>query len=135
MFPITSRPAVQQAAPTAPRRPAGAAGRFSLSGGEAPARGAGGVAAAMPLDALVALQAEEDVGERRRRQVARGQTLLSGLDRLKAALLSGRIPQADLARLKQDLEARRETSDDPGLDEVLAHIELRVAVELAKLGR
>jgi hypothetical protein len=38
-------------------------------------------------------------------------------------------------RIKSNLTARREATDDPRLDEVLAAIELRAAVEIAKLGR
>ena len=33
------------------------------------------------------------------------------------------------------MNERRDQTDDPRLDDVLAHIELRAAVELAKLGR
>jgi hypothetical protein len=87
------------------------------------------------LDGLLAVQAEEDGQERRRRQARRGVDLLEGLDRLKAALLAGRVSLSELERLKAMLSARREATDDPRLDEVLAHIELRAAVELAKLGR
>ncbi|WP_332692360.1 flagellar assembly protein FliX [Bosea sp. (in: a-proteobacteria)] len=87
------------------------------------------------LDGLLLVQAEEDGQERRRRQARRGHDLLDGLDRLKAALLSGRVQIAELERLKAMLSVRRENTDDPRLDEVLAHIELRAAVELAKLGR
>ena len=83
----------------------------------------------------LAVQAEEDGQQRRRRQARRGTDLLDGLDRLKAALLSGRVQISELERLKAMLSIRRETTGDPRLDEVLAHIELRAAVELAKLGR
>lgn len=93
------------------------------------------VATAGSLDGLLALQAEEDTQDRRRRQARRGNDLLDGLDRLKAALLAGRVPLGDLDRLKSMLAARASASGDPQLDEVLAHIELRLAVELAKLGR
>lgn len=95
----------------------------------------GGVSAAMPMDALVALQANEDTTERKKRQVKRGHNLLDGLDRLKAALLGGIIPAAQLSELKRQLEQRRENTDDPRLDDLLGHIELRVAVEIAKLER
>ncbi|KFC67134.1 putative flagellar assembly protein [Bosea sp. LC85] len=87
------------------------------------------------LDLLLAVQAEGDAQERKKRQARRGHDLLDGLDRLKAALLSGRVQIAELERLKTTLSLRRETTDDPRLDDVLAHIELRAAVELAKLGR
>jgi len=96
---------------------------------------ASSVSHAGALDGLLLVQAEEDGQERRRRQARRGNDLLDGLDRLKAALLSGRVQIAELERLKAMLSARREMTDDPRLDEVLAHIELRAAVELAKLGR
>lgn len=118
------------------RRGTGAA-PFSLPGkeGAAPARGGPAVSASGPLGPLLALQAEEEPQERRKRQARRGHDLLDGLDRLKASLLSGRIEISELERLKDALSLRRETTDDPRLDEVLAHIELRAAVELAKLGR
>lgn len=117
------------------RRTGGAA--FTLPG-KTSSGGAGAaqsLSAAGPLDTLIALQADEEPGERKRRQAKRGHDLLDGLDRLKAALLSGRVQLSELERLKAMLSARRETTDDPRLDEVLAHIELRAAVELAKLQR
>lgn len=116
------------------RRSGGASFTLPSQSGASAARGAG-VAAAGPLDMLLAVQAEEEPQERKRRQAKRGHDLLDGLDALKAALLAGRVAPAQLEHLKQSLELRRETTDDPRLDEVLAHIELRAAVELAKLGR
>jgi hypothetical protein len=65
----------------------------------------------------------------------RGYRLLDDLDRIKAALLSGAVPTSELLRLAAALGEAREQSGDPGLDEVLAHIDLRAQVELAKLGR
>jgi hypothetical protein len=87
------------------------------------------------LDALLAVQGEGDPAERRRRSLKRGHDLLDALDQLKAALLSGRIGSAQLQRLTHQLAAQRDSSGDAKLDEVLAHIELRAQVELAKLGR
>lgn len=112
------------------------ASSFTLPGRESAsaARGAA-VSNAGPLDTLLAVQAEGETQERRKRQARRGHDLLDGLDRLKAALLSGRVQVSELERLKTMLSLRREVTDDPALDEVIAHIELRTAVELAKLGR
>lgn len=112
------------------------ASSFTLPGRESAsaARGAA-VSTAGPLDTLLAVQAEGETHERRKRQARRGHDLLDGLDRLKAALLSGRVQASELERLKTMLSLRREVTDDPALDEVIAHIELRTAVELAKLGR
>ncbi len=119
---------------SAGRRAGATAFTLPAKGAASPASG-GAVSAAGPLDMLLALQAEGDVLERKKRQAKRGHDLLDGLDRLKAALLSGRVQIAELERLKATLSLQRETTDDPRLDDVLAHIELRAAVELAKLGR
>ncbi len=135
MFPIDPRSAIQRTASSAARPQQGTGARFSLDGSKVASQAMTGVSAAMPMDGLLALQANEDSTERKKRQVKRGHDLLDGLDRLKAALLAGIVPIANLSQLKAQLEHRRETSDDPQLDDVLAHIELRVAVELAKLGR
>jgi hypothetical protein len=137
MFPIDPRSAVQRPQTAQARTAQGSGARFALPGaGSAPeASRMGGLSAAMPMDALVALQANEDATERRKRQVRRGHDLLDGLDKLKAALLGGVVPLAQLSALKAQLEARRDNTDDPRLEELIGHIELRVAVEIAKLGR
>ncbi|GGH26496.1 hypothetical protein GCM10007036_34330 [Alsobacter metallidurans] len=121
--------------PAAPRRTAG--GAFSL--GEAPAaRSAQGPSQASNLggiEALLVLQAEHDPLARKRKVAKRGRDMLASLDRLKAGLLNGRIGTGELLGLKQQLAERRDATDDPGLDDVLAQIELRAEVELAKLAR
>jgi hypothetical protein len=115
-------------------RSAAAGTHFSLDGTGLPAKAAGPSAAAplATLDALIAVQAEVDPAERRRRSLARGRELLDMLDRLKAALLSGRVDAKQLEALSAQLSARQPASGDSGLDEVLAHIELRAEIELAK---
>ncbi len=85
------------------------------------------------LDALMALQEVEDPIARRKKAVLRGKTLLDSLDELKAAMLAGKIPGASLQRIVEQLR-QRTPSADPQLDDLLAHIELRAEVELAKLG-
>jgi Class II flagellar assembly regulator len=131
---VDQKSPLSQAASAAPRR--GAAGqRFTLAS-EGTANTAG-TAAASPLasvDALVALQGEGDLGERKRRSVKRGNEILDALDRLKAALLSGRVSTAELQAIAARLAERKELSGDPRLDELVSHIELRAQVELAKLG-
>ncbi|TVR08143.1 MAG: flagellar assembly protein fliX [Salinarimonadaceae bacterium] len=127
------------ATPVAPASPVRrvAGGSFSVQSTPTPPR-AGGPSAVGPvgsLDALLALQ--EDAGgsgDRRRRAAQRGHDLLDALDRLKAALLSGRVPVSDLKAIASRLAERRDSTGDPRLDEVIAHIELRAQVELAKLG-
>lgn len=116
-------------------RPAQAA-RFSLDvATKREATRANSSAPLATLDAILMLQQEEDPAERRRRHARRGSDLLDGLGRLKAALLTGAVPVADLESLSRQIAAGSGATGDPGLDEAVAAIELRVKVELAKLGR
>ena len=88
------------------------------------------------IDALIALQGvEEDPVERRKRSVARGRGALDVLDDLKIGLLAGNLNAATVHRLRDAAANLKSSSGDPGLDAVLAEIELRVEVELAKAGR
>lgn len=81
----------------------------------------------------MALQGVEDPAERRRRAVTRGRSALDVLDELKLDLLAGRLGPQVINRLKTAAASLKEATGDPGLDGVLAEIELRVEVELAKM--
>ena len=85
------------------------------------------------IDALIALQGQDNLGERRRRAVKRGRVALDALDELKVELLSGRLGPSTLQRLKSVTAELRDPSGDGALDAVLAEIDLRVAVEIAKM--
>ncbi len=87
------------------------------------------------IEALLALQSVEDATERRKRSVARGRNALDTLDDLKLSLLSGALDGATVSRLRAAAADLKLSSGDPGLDAVLAEIELRVEVELAKAGQ
>ena len=91
--------------------------------------------AAGNIDALLAMQGVEDPTERRKRSVARGRGALDVLDDLKLGLLSGNLDTATMNRLRDAAANLKSSSGDPGLDAVLAEIELRVEVELAKAGQ
>lgn len=121
-------------APALARRSGG--GTFNVGeGGAAPApspavalRTVGGI------DALIALQGIEDPVERRRRVVKNGRRALDALDEVKLGLLGGTLDQATMLRLKSVAADLQEGSGDERLDAVVAEIDLRVAVELAKAG-
>ncbi|MBU6407812.1 MAG: hypothetical protein KGS44_11865 [Alphaproteobacteria bacterium] len=125
-------------ATTAKRADAAAPG-FSASGPAAAGKPPSAAAAAPPpsLAALMALQGDEafaDAPARRRRQVDRAAKTLDALDRVAVGLLEGRLPGG----LRQDLLALRdgaERTGDPGLDDLLLEVDIRAAVELAKLER
>jgi hypothetical protein len=87
------------------------------------------------VEALVAIQSTLDGAEPRSPARKRGQLLLDELDGLRDALLLGRVPLSRLERLGALVARQRQSCADPGLDRILDEIELRAAVELAKLGR
>jgi Class II flagellar assembly regulator len=121
-------------ASSAARRPAG--GTFTLTESETPQPQTATVAlrALGGIDALIALQGIEEPAERRRRAVKYGRRALDALDELKLGLLSGSLDQTTLLRLKSAATDLKDGSGDERLDQVLAEIDLRVAVELAKAG-
>lgn len=121
-------------APASARRTAG--GKFSVSESETPrnSSAASSLRSISTLDALMALQGVDDATERKKRAVAKGRNALDVLDDLKVAVLDGNLDTSTLARLKVASEGLAEGSGDPGLDQVLGEIDLRVAVELAKAG-
>lgn len=85
------------------------------------------------IDALVALQGYDDPAERRRRAVGKGRSALDVLDEIKLGLLAGALDPSNLGRLRVAAEQLKDRSGEPGLDNVLSEIELRVEVELAKM--
>jgi hypothetical protein len=135
MLPIRGINATTKAAAASTARRT-ASGTFSLEL-EGPAHTAAaptGVRNIGGIDTLLALQGMEEPGERRKKAVKRGRGALDALDALKLGLLSGTLDTAALARLKSLGTALAEPTGDPGLDNVMAEIALRVEVELAKVG-
>ncbi|MHA7777708.1 flagellar assembly protein FliX [Roseibium sp. M-1] len=93
-----------------------------------------GGAAIQGMDALLALQEVDDRAERRSKAAKHGHTLLDTLESVRADLLAGHVSEDRLELLARQV-AKRPPSGDERIDSVLGEIELRVKVELAKLGR
>jgi Class II flagellar assembly regulator len=116
-----------------------AAGVPAFAAIAAPAMPAGGpvgataAAALATLDAILALQELPDAAERRRRAVRRGHGVLDRLEELRLATVEGSLSQPMLERLRLELGRRERAADEPRLEAILDEIELRAAVELAKL--
>jgi Class II flagellar assembly regulator len=121
---------------TAPPARRAAGGTFTLSepASQQPQSSAVALRTLGGIDALIALQGVEDPVERRRRVVKQGRRALDALDEVKLGLLSGTLDQATMLRLKAVAADLKEGSGDAKLDAVLAEIDLRVEVELAKAG-
>jgi hypothetical protein len=122
-----------------PRSARGAGGEgFQIATPQA-SSGAGqasSVSAASGLMGVEALLALQDIGgplERKRRAVRRAGFILDVLDEIKVALLDGELEAGDLDRLRRAVRDERANTEDPKLEAVLDEIELRAAVEVAKL--
>ena len=120
--------------PPAARRASGGSFTISEPSSQQPQTAAVALRTLGGIDALIALQGVEDPTERRRRVVKQGRRALDALDEVKLGLLSGTLDQATMLRLKAVAADLKEGSGDAGLDSVLAEIDLRVQVELAKAG-
>ncbi len=97
-----------------------------------------GVDAPATVSGIAALLATQGVGdaldrEARKRLVDYGNDLLDKLEELRHGLLMGAVPKDKLIAMAQMVRARRDSTPDPRLSELLDEIELRVEVELAKL--
>lgn len=130
----------RSAAPKSVRRksPANGADGARFAAGLSESRASSGPEAAPPADALgglLALQEVDDPTAERRRGIVRGEALLDSLDQVRLGILAGAIPASQLTALISVLRQKRDRIADPGLAEVLDEIELRAAVELAKLAQ
>lgn len=118
------------------RKASGAAAPGFTVATDAPAKAAAttSVSAVASLDAILALQTDDPLAQRRARQARRGRDALDALEELERGLLLGRAPGGLKARLER-LQAAGETTGEAGLDAVLTEIDIRLAVEAAKLER
>lgn len=91
-------------------------------------------AAIQGIDALLALQEVHDEPDQRDLATRRGHSMLDALEAMRADLLAGQVSEDRLEQLAREV-SDRQPSGDPEVDSVIEEIELRVKVELAKLGR
>jgi hypothetical protein len=86
------------------------------------------------VGAILALQATDDATTGRKRVLQRATDMLAELDEIRRALILGDLPPQRLAAIASRLAKKESGELDPVLQQILQDIELRVAVELAKLG-
>ncbi len=128
-------PAARRSERNGSTKSGGFAKALSIGAEAPPVSAVGGGAALAPVDALLALQEVADDGGGRKRGQRHGEALLEQLDDLHLGLLSGRMSLDALERLSVMVAAKRDNVGDPRLSQILDEIEVRAAVELAKLGR
>ena len=71
----------------------------------------------------------------KRQAIDHGNKLLDYLDELRHDLLMGRINAQTAEKIIKEIKENSHAAIDPRLKEIINDIELRAAVELAKLGR
>lgn len=97
---------------------------------------AGGTAPVGNVTALLALQEISPEEGRRRQVMQQGHSSLDALDDLRREILIGRLDQATVGKMQRQLDALKSAdTEDPHLKAIIGDIELRLAVEIAKLER
>jgi hypothetical protein len=87
------------------------------------------------VNGLLFLQENNDQGSARRTMLeVRAETLLEQLEEMRFALLLGRCSSQKLLAMQKLVNSRRPELEDARLLALLDDIELRVKVEMAKLG-
>lgn len=94
-----------------------------------------GMANVSSLEAIFATQMVDDVEEkeRRKKNVKRAKNLLEKLEEIRSALLVGYIAKEKLIEISRLVKEQKTVCNDVRLLDIIAEIELRVEVELAKL--
>jgi hypothetical protein len=82
---------------------------------------------------LLALQEITPYDVERKKLVQRGKNMLDSLEELRQQILMGIVPLHTLQNLGRQLAMQKQNIADPQLIEIIEDIELRAAVELAKL--
>ncbi|WP_321391699.1 flagellar assembly protein FliX [Emcibacter sp.] len=97
-----------------------------------------GISGTTPLTAvnsLLSLQEADTATDGRSKGLMRAEDLVAHLEAIQNGLLLGYIPTQKLQEISRVVEKQRDQFDDENLNEILDDIELRVKVELAKLGK
>lgn len=91
------------------------------------------VNAAASIAGMLSLQEVSEEEVRRKKMLKRGNDMLDMLENLRRRLIDGLVPAHMLRELNNQLSVQKQNISDPTLQSLLDDIELRVAVELAKL--
>ena len=82
---------------------------------------------------FLALQEIPDELLQRKKLVQQGNSMLDTLENLRRQLLSGHISYSTLRDIEREVNQQKQMINDPQLQAIVAEIELRAAVEMAKL--
>jgi hypothetical protein len=106
-----------------------------LTSGTAATESAGQTQSIGTVDSLLALQGADDPTAKaaKKRMRERANTILSELDKMRMAMLSGRLTVGHMIDIADVIASHREKINDPALTDLMDEIDLRAQVELAKM--
>ena len=131
---IFGTPNINQTSEASKKRRVNSSGNFSAYLDEASATSAtGSVAATSPTDALFALQQVSDEELGRSKGMKYATELLDQLEDLRLGIVNGEVSRGKLQQIAHHMRTQGTKVDDPKLRMLLTDIEIRAAVELAKL--
>jgi len=87
----------------------------------------------LSMDTLLSLQQMPEEEFNRKKALQDSFDLLDTLDNLRNSLLGGEISKNTLAKLQNIVALKKQIGNDSRLKDIIADIELRAAVEIAKL--
>jgi len=91
------------------------------------------VNATVSVNSLFVLQEVSDEDSPKKQAVKNGYDAIEYLDKIRLGLLAGHVSESALKNLEDLTKQWRKDYDDPKLEAIIDDIELRAAVELAKL--
>ena len=103
------------------------------TGDTSPAPSTSDVMAMSGINNLVALQEISEEEVRRKKLLQRGNNLLDSLEEIRKRLLIGTLPMQVIQNLTLEIDKQKQIVTDPAIMQIIEDIELRAAVELAKL--
>ena len=101
-------------------------------GGSTDASTAAGTASSVAAAGLFSLQEVEDHGASRQQSLAEGNSSLDLLEELRRDILLGEANERTLHRMKAQQQRMDTQFVDPSVKDIMADINLRLAVEIAK---
>lgn len=131
--PVTTARAVRRAGGVSAAGFAEALAKAEGIGGVDGIEATGSIGNVGAMGGLLGAQEVDEREARRQKATKRGRFTLEILGNLRDALLMGTLPYSTLAQLERILAEERQTCDDPALQDILNEIEVRAAVEMAKL--
>lgn len=93
----------------------------------------GEIASPSSVSGMLSLQEMSDTEFSRKKLIKHGNDLLDSLEQIRRRLLLGTMSMQALRDLNQQISKGKHEFSDPKLVEIIEDIELRAAVELAKL--